>query len=66
MQAVLHFMEDGNFLCGYIGGGMVYEADDENDVTCPECKAIIDARNLKTKASVRKKKFSIYDDEDDE
>lgn len=58
MKGVTHFMENGNFLCGFIGGGIVYEADTEDEVTCPECRKIIDARN-------KKKKRSLYNDDED-
>ena len=58
MANVSHFMEDGNFLCGFMGGGMVFEAEFEDDVSCPECRKIIDSRK-------HKKKFSIYDDDDE-
>ena len=58
MNGVLHFMEDGNFLCGYMGGGMVFEAETEEDVTCPDCLKVIKDRKLK-------KRMSLYDEEDD-
>jgi len=59
MSQVSHYMEDGNFLCGFIGGGMVFEAESEEDVSCPECKAVILARNK------RKKRGLYTEDEDD-
>jgi len=59
MGHVSHFMRDGNFLCGFMGGGMVFEAENEEDVTCPECKKILESEN---KVDLRKK-FGIYEDE---
>jgi len=58
MNAVSHYMEDGNFLCGFMGGGMVFEAESEEEVSCPECKRILDMRN-------RKKRTSLYNEDDD-
>jgi len=58
MANVAHFMENGKFLCGFVGGGMVFEAETEEEVSCPECKKILDARK-------HKKKFSIYDEDDE-
>ena len=58
MGSVSHYMEDGNFLCGFMGGGMVFEAESEEDVSCPECKRILDMRN-------RKKRTSLYSEDDD-
>jgi len=58
MAAVAHFMENGNFLCGYMGSGMVFEAETEEDVTCPECKKIIELRK-------RKRKTGLYDNNEE-
>lgn len=57
MSQVSHFMEDGNFLCGFIGGGMVFEAETEEEVSCPECKKVLAQRK-------RKKKGLYSDDEE--
>jgi len=46
-MGVAHFMENGNFLCGFMGSGMVFEAESEEDVTCPECKKVIEDRKKK-------------------
>ena len=59
MSQVSHYMEDGNFLCGFIGGGMVFEAESEEDVSCPECKAVILARN-------RRKKRGLHTEDDED
>ena len=64
MANVSHFMEDGNFLCGFMGAGMVFEAETEEETSCPACRKVIEDRKLQEKVSVRKKKFSIYEDED--
>jgi len=58
MGAVSHYMEDGNFLCGFMGGGMVFEAENEEDVSCPDCKRILESRK-------RKKRSRLHNDEDD-
>lgn len=57
MSQVAHFMENGNFLCGFVGGGMVFEAETEEEVSCPECKKVLNQRK-------RKKKGLYSDDEE--
>jgi transcription initiation factor IIE alpha subunit len=58
MSAASHYMEDGSFLCNYMGNGMVFEAESEDDVSCPDCKKILEARK-------RKKKMGLYSDDED-
>lgn len=57
--AIAHFMENGNFLCGFVGGGMVFEAETEEEVSCPACKAVLEQRK-------RKRRTSLYMDEEND